>query len=133
MGNPRDIQESMDFKTEFEFSLPRGYVDTEGILHREGLMRLSTALDEIEAINDPRVQANNAYLPVLLLSRVITRLGNLSQINPQIIERLYVSDFAMLEDIYLRINSQEYVVVNAVCPHCNQSFQLQVAPLESEE
>lgn len=122
----------MTFQTEFEFSLPRGYIDANGSVHKTGKMRLSTALDEIETINDPRVQSNSAYLPILLLSRVVTQLGGFSPVPPQVIESLYVSDFALLEDIYLRINSQEAVMVSATCPHCSQAFQLQVAPLGTE-
>jgi hypothetical protein len=122
----------MTFQTEFEFSLPRGYVDANGLVHRNGKMRLSTALDEIESINDPRVQANDAYLPIVLLSRVVTQLGGLTPVSAHVIESLYVSDFALLEDIYLRINSQEPVMLGATCPHCSQAFQLQVAPLGTE-
>jgi hypothetical protein len=123
----------MNFQTEFDFTLPRGYVDESGNIHREGKMRLAVALDEIEAIHDPRVLANEAYLPVTLLSRVITRLGSLPAVTPQVIEQIYASDFAYLEDIYLRLNSQENLLVSAICPHCNNTFQLQVAPLEGGE
>ncbi len=119
----------MTFATEFAFTLPRGYVDASSQVHQEGRMRLATALDEIEAIQDPRVQANEAYLPVLLLSRVITQLGDLPAVTPQIIASLFVIDLAYLEDLYQRINSPEQVVIGAVCPHCSTQFQLQVAPL----
>ena len=79
----------MTLQTEFPFTLPRGYVDAEGNLHREGVMRLATAYDEIAPMKDPRVQANPGYLVIILLSRVITRLGTLEQINPKVIERLF--------------------------------------------
>jgi hypothetical protein len=114
---------------EFHFVLPRGFVDPTGQLHREGAMRLATALDEIEPMQDPRVLANDSYLPVLLLARVITRLGNLPAVTPRVVEGLFASDLAYLQDLYQRINATEQVVVAAVCPHCNGSFQLQVAPL----
>lgn len=114
---------------EFHFVLPRGYVDSAGQLHREGIMRLATALDEIEPMQDPRVVANESYLPILLLSRVVTRLGQLPAVTPRIIEGLFASDLAYLQDLYQRINATEQVVVGAVCPHCNTAFQLQVAPL----
>jgi hypothetical protein len=117
-------------EAEFPFILPRGYADATGQIHREGSMRLATALDEIEAIHDLRVLSNEAYLPVALLSRVITRLGNLPSITPSVVERLYVADLTYLEDLYLQLNQHEHVVVGAVCPHCGTSFQLQVAPLE---
>ena len=77
------------FQTEYEFTLPFGYLDGEGTLHREGVMRLATAADEILPLKDPRVQSNQAYLIVILLARVITRLGSLAQINPKVIEGLY--------------------------------------------
>jgi hypothetical protein len=114
---------------EFQFVLPRGYVDSAGQLHREGIMRLATALDEIEPMQDPRVMANESYLPVLLLSRVVTRLGHLPAVTPRIMEGLFASDLAYLQDLYQRINATEQVVVAAVCPNCNTAFQLQVAPL----
>lgn len=121
----------MEQPVEFDFTLPRGYRDASGMVHREGRMRLAEALDEIEAIDDARVQENEAYLPVVLFSRVITRLGTLESISPAVVERLYISDFVYLEDLYSRINSHESVTVAAVCPHCNGQFQLRVAPLNS--
>jgi hypothetical protein len=114
---------------ENEFLLPRGYVDMEGRIHRQGAMRLATAMDEIEPLQDPRVQANEAYLVILLLARVVTRLGDLSSITPQIIENLYASDLAYLQEVYQRLNSPGSIVIGAVCPNCSTQFQLQVAPL----
>jgi hypothetical protein len=119
----------MKLKMEFEFTLPRGFLDDRGEVHREGCMRLATALDEIEALQDPRVQVNEAYLPVILLSRVIVRLGTVSTVSPQIIARLFASDLAYLEDLYQRLNCAEQVILGAVCPQCSSQFQLQVAPL----
>jgi hypothetical protein len=116
---------------EFDFYLPRGYRDANGTIHQDGRMRLAEAMDEIEAINDPRVQLNEAYLPVVLFSRVITRLGGIPVISTEVIERLFISDFLYLEDLYSRINGHETVTVAAVCPHCSGQFQLQVAPLEN--
>jgi hypothetical protein len=117
--------------TEYLFSLPQGYRDAAGQLHREGSIRLATALDEIEAVQHPRVLSNEAYLPVVLLSRVITRLGSLPAVTPMVVEQLYVADLAYLEDLYLRLNSYEKVDIDATCPHCDKSFQLQIAPLET--
>jgi len=114
---------------DFEFELPRGFVDSEGQYHRKGTMRLATALDEIEPLNDPRVQANEAYLVILLLSRVVTGLGDLPAVTPQVIEGLFASDLAYLQDVYQRLNAPASVLVSAVCPHCSTQFQLQVAPL----
>ena len=120
----------MDLQTSIEFTLPRGYVDAAGRVHREGTMRQATALDEIQSVADPRVEANEAYLSVVLLSRVVTQLGDLSAVTPQIIEGLFAADLAYLEDVYQRLNSPAQVVVGAVCPQCSTQFQLQVAPLE---
>lgn len=116
-------------QTTFEFTLPRGYVDEAGQIHRQGWMRLATALDEIEPLHDPRVQINEAYLPVLLLARVVLRLGDLPAVTPQVIERLFAADLAYLQELYLRLNSPTPVVVGAICPQCHTQFQLQVAPL----
>ena len=123
----------MNNQSEYDFILPRGYTDAAGNTHREGKMRLAEAIDEIEALNGPNVRVNEAYLPVLLFSSVITRLGSLPAVTPQIIERLYVADFTYLEDMYMRINSKDNIVVAAVCPNCNTKFQLQVAPLNNAD
>ncbi len=121
----------MSIQTEFEFTLPRGYLDVSGQIHREGSMRLAIAMDEIQSLQDPRTLSNEAYLPVLLLSKVVKRLGELSEITPQVIEELFVTDLSYLEDLYQRLNSPENVILGAVCPHCSTQFQLQVAPLSS--
>lgn len=122
----------MDFQTEFAFTLPRGYRDANGQVHRQGVMRLALALDEIEAVQDPRVQANAALLPVLLLSRVIKQLGALPMVTPQVVAGLFAIDLAYLEDLYQRINAPALMLMGAVCPHCSGQFQLQVAPLEGQ-
>ncbi|TMD63137.1 MAG: phage tail assembly protein [Chloroflexi bacterium] len=116
----------MGLQTEFDFVLPLGYADAQGNLHREGAMRRATALDEIEPLRDPRVERNQAYLAVILLSRVVTRLGSLTQINPHVIENLYATDLAYLQDFYNRINALEPERVNASCPECEHHFQLEV-------
>ncbi|MDQ1450767.1 MAG: hypothetical protein QOK38_633 [Acidobacteriaceae bacterium] len=110
------------FQTEYEFTLPLGYVDNAGNLHREGVMRLATAADEILPLKDPRVQANEAYLILILLSRVVTKLGTLSQINPKIIEGLYSADLAYLQEFYNRINQSGHAQVEALCPKCSHQF-----------
>ena len=90
----------MSFQTEHKFMLPKGYVDKEGNVHREGVMRLATAMDEIAPLQDYRVQANRAYLVIILLSRVTVRLGTLRTVGPNIIESLFSSDLAYLQDFY---------------------------------
>src|ERR1700747_680816 len=115
------------FQTEFEFTLPMGYVDQSGTLHRQGLMRLATAADEILPLKDPRVQGNEAYLILILLSRVVTKLGSLSNLNPKVIEGLYAADLAYLQEFYNRINRDGKADVPAVCPQCAHAFQLELA------
>ena len=112
----------MELKTEFEFVLPRGYVDKDGNLHTEGVMRLANAKDEIVPLNDLRVQRNRAYLIIVLLSRVITRLGSLNEVNTGIIENMFASDLRFLEEMYNRINEDE-ATVSVSCPECGAKFE----------
>ncbi len=93
------------FQTEVEFELPKGYVDDTGALHRKGTMRLATAADEILPLRDPRVQQNEAYLAVIVLARVITRLGSVPDVSTSVIEGLYASDLAYLERLYESLNA----------------------------
>jgi len=118
-----------DFATEFEFALPRGYVDGAGNVHRQGTMRLATAADEILPQKDPRVQGNPAYLVVILLARVVVRLGALEVINPKVIEGLFASDLAYLQDFYNRINNSQSSKLAVTCPHCQQAFEMETAPV----
>ncbi|MDD1713561.1 MAG: hypothetical protein LUQ69_10390 [Methanoregulaceae archaeon] len=113
-------------QTEFEFTLPRGYVDGEGNLHQQGVMRLATAFDEIAPLKDPRVQNNPAYLLIILLSRVIMRLGTLEYINPKTIEGLFAADLAYLQDLYRRINESDSNLVHARCPYCEKEFDVEL-------
>jgi hypothetical protein len=113
------------FKTEHEFTLPLGYLDSEGNLHRDGTMRLATAADEIQPLKDTRVQANSAYLVVILLSRVVTRLGSLEAINPKVIEGLYAGDLAYLQEFYNRINTNGTRALKVACPNCHQGFEVE--------
>ena len=117
----------MTVQTEFPFALPRGYVDGEGVTHREGAMRLATARDEIAPLADYRVQRNPGYHVVILLSRVITRLGELEAINPKVIEDLFSADMAYLEDLYRRINASGENAIDVVCPHCEGRFAVEVS------
>lgn len=116
-------------QTEFPFLLPQGYVDAEGTLHREGIMRLSTAYDEIAPMRDPRVQANPGYLVIILLSRVITQLGSVQSITPKLIEGLFSGDLIFLQDFYQRINQNGHSRLQVTCPHCQGEFQVETAPL----
>ncbi len=113
-------------QTEFEFTLPKGYVDDEGTLHRDGVMRLATAADEVKPLKDPRVQSNSAYLTVILLSRVVTDLGSLSEVTPHVIENLFVADLNYLQELYKRINLSEGDATDAVCPECGEQFQITI-------
>ena len=113
--------------TEFGFVLPRGYLDTSGVLHRDGVMRLATARDEILPQQDPRVRDNDAYLTVLLLSRVVTRLGTITQVTPGTIEGLFASDLAFLQDLYRRINQEGHSQAAVTCPSCQHEFTVDMA------
>ncbi len=119
----------MELQTEFEFTLPRGYIDENGKVHRHGVMRLATAMDEIAPLRDPRVRANEAYLTIILLSRVIVRLGDLPAVTTQVIENLFAADLAYLQDFYRRINEEGLSTVKVKCPHCGFEFEHEVVPL----
>jgi hypothetical protein len=116
--------------TEFAFTLPRGYVDASGTVHREGVMRLATARDEIEPLRDADVRRNEAYLAVLLLSRVVTRIGDLDDITPTVIEELYAADFDHLQRLYERLNTDGEAVGAVTCPHCAQAFEVDLTDIE---
>lgn len=116
----------MNLQTEFPFTLPRGYLDAEGNLHREGVMRLATAFDEIAPMKDPRVQSNPGYLVIILLSRVVTRLGSLEHLNPKVVEGLFAGDLAFLQDLYRRVNEHGHNRVSVSCPHCQGDFEVEI-------
>jgi hypothetical protein len=118
---------SRGLRTEFPFVLPRGYVDDSGAVHRDGVMRLATARDEILPMRDPRVRENEAYLTVVLLGRVITRLGSLPQVNNGIIEGLFASDLAFLQDLYRRVNQEGHTQAEVTCPACQHGFTVDLA------
>lgn len=101
------MSNNIGFQTEIEFELPKGFVDEHGTLHRHGTMRLATAADEILPLRDPRVQENEAYLAVIVLARVITRLGSLTDIHTSVIENLFASDMSYLQRLYETFNSGE--------------------------
>jgi hypothetical protein len=109
-------------QTEFEFTLPCGYLDATGTLHREGVMRRATAADEILPLKDPRVVKNPSYLIVILLSRLVTRLDGVEQVNTKVIEDLYATDLAYLQKLYNRINSLDDDHPQATCPSCHHEF-----------
>jgi hypothetical protein len=118
----------MAFQTEFEFTLPKGYVDEGGNLHKRGTMRLATAADEILPMKDPRVQANPAYLSVILLSRVVTKLGSLEAVNPKTMENLFASDLAYLQELYGRLNGNGSNRIKTSCPKCEHQFEVETGP-----
>jgi hypothetical protein len=113
--------------TLFPFILPRGYVDEQGRVHREGVMRLATARDEISTQSDPRVRQNPAYLTVLLLARTVTRLGAQQNIDTLVIENLFASDLAFLQDLYRRINQEGHTEADVACPACGHQFVVDIA------
>lgn len=111
-------------RTEFEFELPRGYVDEAGTLHRRGAMRLSTARDELIPLRDVRVRENPAYLSVVLLGRVITRLGTLPMVHDGVVENMFASDLAFLQDFYEQINAEGHTLASVTCPNCAEDFEI---------
>jgi hypothetical protein len=117
-------------QTEYAFTLPRGLVADDGSVHREGTMRLATARDEIEPLRDPNVRQNEAYLTVLLLSRVVTRIGEVSQITPNVIEGLFAADFDHLQRLYERLNTDGDTVGNITCPECSHAFEVDLSEIE---
>lgn len=119
----------MTLQTEFEFTLPRGYVDNEGNVHKHGVMRLATAMDEIAPLRDLRVQSNQAYLVIVLLSRVIEKLGTLPQVTTNVIESLFAADLAYLQAFYRQINEEGSSIITFNCPECQQEIELDLASL----
>jgi len=114
-------------RTEYPFTLPRGYVDERGGVHRDGVMRLATARDEITTQADQRAKQNPAYLTVLLLERTVTSLGSLPAVDTFVIENLFASDLAFMQDLYRRINADGHTEVAVSCPHCGNDFAVDVA------
>lgn len=112
------------FKTEFEFVLPKGYVDKDGNLHKKGVMRLATAKDEIAPLQDHRVRNNESYMIIILLARVITQLGDLKNIDTATIEKLFSVDLDYLQRFYQKVNSEESTDVSITCPHCETKFSM---------
>jgi hypothetical protein len=117
------------FQTEHEFTLSMGYVDADGTLHRQGVMRLATAADEILPLQDPRVVNNPAYMLIILLSRVVTKLGDVKQITPKTIEGLFAADLNYLQDFYNRINGNSNGRVRTECPKCQHHFEVETLNL----
>ncbi|MFG2926379.1 hypothetical protein ACGFYA_33370 [Streptomyces sp. NPDC048305] len=114
-------------RTEFEFELPRGYVDEAGTVHRHGAMRLATARDELRPQIDLRVKENPAYLSVVLLSQVITRIGDITDVHAGVVERMYATDVAFLQDFYRRVNSEGHTRAAVTCPHCEGHFEVDLS------
>ncbi|MFH1891174.1 MAG: phage tail assembly protein [Candidatus Zixiibacteriota bacterium] len=117
------------FSTEFEFTLPRGYIDADGNVHGDGVMRLANAKDEIAPLSDPRVRANKAYLVILILSRVIVRLGSVTDVTPEVVEELFSADLSYLQEFYRRINGEGDLAIPASCPSCGHKFDVEFSCL----
>lgn len=114
-------------RTEYPFVLPRGFVDEDGKVHREGVMRLATGRDEIAPQTDPRVRQNGAYLSILLLERTVTSLGTVPAVDTFVVENLFASDLAFLQDLYRRINSEGRTEAAVSCPSCGHDFAVDLA------
>lgn len=116
-----------ELQTEYSFVLPRGFVSDDGTVHRDGVMRLATARDELLPLRDPRVRENEAYLSVVLLARVVERLGSITDVHAGVIEQLFAADLAFLQDLYRRINQEGHTLAAVTCPACQHDFQVDVA------
>jgi hypothetical protein len=114
-------------RTEFAFELPRGYVDDSGVVHCEGVMRLATARDELVPLRDDRVRENAAYLTVVLLARVVTRIGTVTDVHVGVMENLFAADLAFLQDMYRRINGEGHTRAGVACPECGHKFTVDIA------
>jgi hypothetical protein len=121
------VETSAGLRTEYPFVLPRGYVDEHGQVHRDGIMRLATARDEIAPQTDARVRQNPSYLTVILLERTVTRLGSLPAVDTFVVENLFASDLAFLQDLYRRINQEGRTEAEVTCPSCGHGFAVDVA------
>ncbi|WP_433719296.1 hypothetical protein ACQP2Y_32320 [Actinoplanes sp. CA-051413] len=128
-SRPQQQQEARPepLRTEFAFELPRGYVDGSGTVHRSGSMRLATARDELVPLRDDRVRENPAYLTVVLLARVVTRIGPVTDVHAGIVEQLFAGDLAFLQDLYRRINSEGHTRAAVACPECGHRFAIDLA------
>jgi hypothetical protein len=123
LERPADAAAERDLlRTTFEFELPRGYVDSSGVSHRRGTMRLATARDELVPLADDRVRDNPAYLTVVLLARVVERIGTVEDVHAGVIENLFASDLAFLQDLYRRVNQEGHARAAVTCPSCNEEF-----------
>ncbi|WP_331731155.1 hypothetical protein OHV05_36175 (plasmid) [Kitasatospora sp. NBC_00070] len=120
-------QPEAGMRTEYPFVLPRGFVDEQGAVHRDGVMRLATARDELAPQTDQRVRQNPSYLTVLLLERTVTRLGTLAGVDTFVIENLFASDLAFLQDLYRRINQDGHTEAAVSCPSCGHEFAVDIA------
>ncbi|BAU86989.1 hypothetical protein SLA_6120 [Streptomyces laurentii] len=126
-GAGHGADSGVGMRTEFPFRLPRGYVDERGAVHRDGVMRLATARDELVPLRDDRVRENPAYLSVVLISRVVTRIGGVDDIHPGVIEDLFASDLAFLQDFYRRVNAEGHTRAAVTCPSCQEEFAVDLA------
>jgi hypothetical protein len=126
-AQPSAASQSETMRTEFAFELPRGYVDDDGRVHRSGVMRLATARDELVPLRDDRVRENPPYLTVVLLARVVTRIGDITDVHVGVVENLFASDLAFLQDLYRRINSEGHARARVSCPECGHGFAVDLA------
>lgn len=122
MSSAQDV-----FQTTFDFVLPRGYVDADGRVHREGTMRLATARDELIPLLDPKVRENDAFLSLVLLARVVSKLGDIPAIDDQVMGGLWATDLAFLQDLYRQINSEGHTLIEVTCPSCSFDFAVDMA------
>lgn len=126
-ADPSESSPAETLCTEFTFVLPRGYVDPSGTVHRDGVMRLATARDELVPLRDDRVRENPPYLTIVLLARVIMRIGSVTDIHAGVVENLFAADSAFLQDLYRRINQEGHTRASVKCPECGNGFSVDIA------
>lgn len=124
---PEPAAEVQPLRTEFGFLLPRGYVSPDGTVHRDGVMRLATARDELVSQRDDRVRENPSYLTVVLVSRVLVRLGGIEDVHAGVVENMFASDLAFLQDLYRRVNQDGHTQAGVQCPNCQHEFAVDVS------
>ena len=114
---------------EVEFTLPLGYMDGEGMLIRHGKMRPSTAYDELVVQDHEKNQFNKRYRDILILSQVITELGDIKLITPELIEEFFEMDFIYLQMLYKELNSSAEKKAEVRCPACGNIDEIEMADL----
>jgi hypothetical protein len=121
-------------RTVYPFTLPRGYLGPDGTLHRDGTMRLATGRDELEPLRDPFVKGpDDPRLTMLVLARVVQRLGAIEYVTLNEIEGLFAADLAFLQDFYSVVNFGDQAEYEALLRSAGQPRPDLVVPVPEQE